>query len=242
MAYKFPTPLSITTTQFDVLVGGSGNTIANVGPGTSNQLLQSGGNAANPTYSTATYPPTATGTGTILRADGTNWSATTATYPTTAGTSGNLLTSDGTNWTSSAPPAAGLGYTLALVNRDDSSDPADGITYFMCTNQFIQFTASGNAATRLYVPKAGTATKVYGAITVGGTLGSTENSTLSLRLNNTTDTTISNALKLSTASNAFNATISVAVVAGDYFEFKFVSASWATNPLNVCFSGTIYIS
>ncbi len=70
-------------TQYDVLVGGASNAISSVGPGSSGQVLQSGGNAANPAYSTATYPATATGTGTILRADGTNWSATTTTYPNT---------------------------------------------------------------------------------------------------------------------------------------------------------------
>lgn len=71
-------------TQYDVLVGSSTtSTIASVGPGSAGQVLQSGGNAANPAYSTATYPSTATSTGTILRADGTNWLATTSTYPNT---------------------------------------------------------------------------------------------------------------------------------------------------------------
>jgi|HubBroStandDraft_3_1064219.scaffolds.fasta_scaffold00795_7 hypothetical protein len=59
----FPTQPSIpviTTTQFDVLVGGAGNTISGVGPGSANQVLQSGGGAANPAYSTATYPATTT--------------------------------------------------------------------------------------------------------------------------------------------------------------------------------------
>jgi len=49
-----------TVTQFDVLVGGSGGAIASVGPGSAGQVLQSGGNAANPVYSTATYPLTTT--------------------------------------------------------------------------------------------------------------------------------------------------------------------------------------
>lgn len=52
------------------------------GTATANKVLQSGATAA-PTWSTATYPSTATGTGTILRADGTNWVASTATYPNT---------------------------------------------------------------------------------------------------------------------------------------------------------------
>jgi len=47
-------------TQYDVLVGAASNLISSVGPGTALQVLQSGGNAANPAYSTATYPATTT--------------------------------------------------------------------------------------------------------------------------------------------------------------------------------------
>ena len=52
------------------------------GTSTAGQILRSGASSA-PSWSTATFPSTATSTGTILRADGTNWVATTATYPTT---------------------------------------------------------------------------------------------------------------------------------------------------------------
>lgn len=52
------------------------------GTATAGQMLRSGASSA-PTWSTATFPSTATTTGTILRADGTNWVATTATYPAT---------------------------------------------------------------------------------------------------------------------------------------------------------------
>lgn len=66
----------VTTTQYDVLVGAASNGISNVGPGTAGQVLQSGGNAANPAYSTATYPSTAGNTGNVLTSDGTNWIST----------------------------------------------------------------------------------------------------------------------------------------------------------------------
>jgi hypothetical protein len=108
-----------TITQFDALVGGATNLIANVGPGSSGQVLQSGGNAANPAYSTATFPATATGTGTILRADGTNWSATTATYPNST-TSQQLLFSSANNvigeltTANSKLPATNASGTLAM--------------------------------------------------------------------------------------------------------------------------------
>lgn len=86
----------VTTTQFDVLVGAASNGISSIGPGSAGQVLQSGGAASNPAYSTATFPSTATVTGTILRADGTNWVATTATYPSTT-TSQQILYSTANN-------------------------------------------------------------------------------------------------------------------------------------------------
>lgn len=71
-------------TNHALLVGAGTTTITKVGPtATAGQVLQSAGAAADPAFSTATYPSTATGTGTILRADGTNWSPTTSTYPNT---------------------------------------------------------------------------------------------------------------------------------------------------------------
>lgn len=84
-------------TNHAVLVGAGTSTITKVGPSaTAGQVFQSAGAAADPAFSTATYPSTATGTGTILRADGTNWSATTATYPNTT-TANQLLYSSATN-------------------------------------------------------------------------------------------------------------------------------------------------
>ena len=65
------------------------------GPGTTGNMLQSNA-AAAPSFSTATYPSTATSTGTILRANGTNWVATTATYPATT-TSQQILYSTAAN-------------------------------------------------------------------------------------------------------------------------------------------------
>lgn len=63
--------ISGTTTQFDVIVGAGSNTVGSVGPGSAGQVLQSAGAAANPAYSTATYPSTATANG-ILYASAAN--------------------------------------------------------------------------------------------------------------------------------------------------------------------------
>jgi hypothetical protein len=59
------------------------NNCVNEPTAASGTVLQGQGVGTASTFSIATYPSTATGTGTILRADGTNWSATTSTYPNT---------------------------------------------------------------------------------------------------------------------------------------------------------------
>jgi hypothetical protein len=71
--------------------------------GSAGQILRSGGAAALPAWSTATYPATAGSAGKVLKSDGTNFVSSTETYAV-PGTSGNLMISDGTNWTSAAVP------------------------------------------------------------------------------------------------------------------------------------------
>lgn len=62
---------------------------------TANQVLLSGSNAA-PSWSTATYPATASSAGTVLRANGTNWAASTSTFADTYGAN-TILYASGAN-------------------------------------------------------------------------------------------------------------------------------------------------
>lgn len=116
------TGITGTTTQYAVIVGAGVNTVASVGPSaTAGQVLQSGGGAANPSYSTATYPSTATGTGTFLRANGTNWLASTATLPNTAAQGDLLYGSAANTWTSLAKNTTATRY---ISNTGTSNNPA----------------------------------------------------------------------------------------------------------------------
>lgn len=127
-----------TVTQYGVLVGGASNAVASTAVGSAGQVLQSSGAGVNPAYSTATFPSTATSTGTILRANGTNWVATTATYPTT--TSANQIL-----YSSSANVVAGLTSAAnSIVLTDASSVPSLGTSLL---NDFT-FTTSTAGATR----------------------------------------------------------------------------------------------
>lgn len=193
---------------------------------TSGKVLQGQGVGTTSAFSTATYPSTATSTGVILRADGTNWVATTATYPTTAGSAGNALTSDGTNFNSTAYK----GYSLYL--QTDTQSPSDSTTFYWGQSAaFADITTAGTSRTKLYIPQAGTITSCFGGVTVQGTLGSNENCTVGIRLNDTSNTNVTTSLQLTAASNAFsNSGLSIAVAAGDFIEFFVTTPAWVTNP------------
>jgi hypothetical protein len=65
-----------------LVTGATGIPSILAGPGATGKMLQSNA-AAAPSFSTATYPSVAPTTGTLLRANGTNWVATTSTFADT---------------------------------------------------------------------------------------------------------------------------------------------------------------
>ena len=207
----------------------------NIVTAASGKVLQGAGVGVAPAFSTATYPSTATGTGKILRADGTNWVETTATYPDTAGASSNLLVSNGTNWVSAT--ATGNANFLQGM-RTNSGSPADATTYYLGVGSGFSSTTSITAFRMFIVPFDYTITTVYGVFTVGGTLGSSENCTLFLRKNNTTNTNISTTIQLTSSTVSVNNTgLSISLVAGDYISWGFTGPTWTTNPTSVSFAG-----
>ncbi len=226
---------TVTNTDHGVLIGRGAAAIEATAAGSAGQILQSGGAAANPVYSTATYPATATTTGQILRADGTNWTGTTATYPNTAGTSGNVLTSDGTNWTSATPS----GGSFFIPGNSSLTAFADSTTYNLVIFGSGAVSAS-SAGTRTYIPKACTLTVFYGFATRTGT-ASTESITVAIRLNDTSNTNITTSLNIGPAtSTAFSNTgLGLSLAQGDFIDVIVIVPSMATNPTNVAWRYTI---
>lgn len=121
-----------------------------------------------------------------------------------------------------------------------SFDPVDVTTYYE-GGQYAVPLASAGGLRPVYIPRSGTIKAVYLSF-VNGVPGTAETSTISLRKNNTTDTTLSSVVDNSAGLQAVAATgLAVAVAAGDYVEIKWVTPAWATNPTAVLLSGTIYI-
>lgn len=144
------------------------------------------------------------------------------------------------------PPAssgggASLGYTLMLT-AGAGANPVTNTTYFVggCVASWIVSSTEG--ACRVYVPKAGTIKAVYLDFSVLTVLGSAETSTISVRLNNTTDTTISSSVTNSSTNDPFsNTALSIAVAAGDFIELKWVTPAWGTPPTGVRVTATVSI-
>lgn len=120
-----------------------------------------------------------------------------------------------------------------------ASNPADATTYYFAQG------ASGWGATdgnnRLYIPRAGKIVKVR--IVIQGTTGTSETSTVSIRLNSTTDTTVVSTVNLSTLPyTAVNSALSIAVAEDDYINVKWVTPTWVTNPTSLVFSAQIWVT
>ncbi len=119
-----------------------------------------------------------------------------------------------------------------------TSSPADNATiYFGMLPKAPTTTAN---ISKVYIRKAGTI-KIAEIYCYSGTAGTNQAWSGYVRLNNTTDTLIQT-LSVATNERRFsNTALSIAVVAGDYIEIKFINPTWATNPLSTIFGGYIYI-
>ncbi len=209
------------------------------GTATANKVLMSGATAA-PVWSTPAFPNASATTRKIIVSDGTDWVASTETYAV-PGTSGNVLTSNGTNWTSAAPASASAFFgSVQTQGVAGTSNPADSTTYYMINGQSMTTSTSSFACSnRFYAPVACTITKVYGAFKISGTLATTENCTLFLRKNDTTNTTVLGGIQLTSADVPVSVTgLSISLAAGDFLSFGFTCPAWATNPTGVGFAGT----
>lgn len=125
--------------------------------------------------------------------------------------------------------------TLSLINVA----PADSSTYYM--SPFALATGLPTVATdgKLRVARTGKIIAVYLDGVAGGGPTS-ENSTFSIRLNNTTDTTISSAVAFNASPIAIsNTALSIAVTVGDYINVKWATPAWVTNPTGVYLTAQI---
>ncbi len=140
--------------------------------GGSGTLMQSAGTSSIPTFTTATYPSVATSSGTILRANGTNWVASTSTFADTYAAS-TLLYSNGTNTVTGLATA-----NSAALITNSSGVPAWSST--MTNGQLIIGNTGGTPTAAALTAGTGiTITNSTGSITVTAKTGGMNWSTIS---------------------------------------------------------------
>lgn len=129
-----------------------------------------------------------------------------------------------------------LGYTLSVQAL--TSSPTDAQTIYFGNLPKAPVTTAN--ISKVYIPKTGTIKRAE-IYCYSGTAGTNQAWSGYVRLNNATDTLIAT-LSVATNERVFsNSSLSIAVVAGDYIEIKFINPTWATNPLTTIFGGYIYI-
>jgi hypothetical protein len=133
------------------------------------------------------------------------------------------------------PQLNSKGYTLSVTST--VGNLLSGTTYYFGSFGRANITAADQS--RVYIPKTGTIKKAY--ITQGAaTAGTTVSITISIRLNNTTDTLVATSTAVGTFRTFINNALSISVTEGDYIEMKVTNTS-ATAPTSVVYGGTIYI-
>lgn len=131
-----------------------------------------------------------------------------------------------------------LPYTLPILAANQATTTDGQTIYFGGTAALAPGTTAN--LNPIYVPKAGTVKAVY-LFANAGTAGTNEAWVTSLRLNNSTNTQIAS-VSANTANRLWtNTSMSVAVAAGDRLEITSTLPTFATNPANVRWGGTIYL-
>lgn len=227
------TAASLTASNGGIIYSTASAMAVLAGTATAGQMLRSGASAA-PTWSTATFPSTATSAGTFLRADGTNWLASTMTLPNTSA-AGTILASGSAN-TVSATATPTLGVAGSVVGSIAFANATSGsITLSPVTGALGSVTLTMPAATDTIAVLAASqafTNKTYNGLTITSSTGTltvangktlTANSTLTLAGTDSKTLTVSN---------------SGTLAGGDSFTLAIAASKTLTVSNSLTFTGT----
>jgi hypothetical protein len=131
--------------------------------------------------------------------------------------------------------------TFTIRMQMAGQSPADATTYYVG-----EINVSLNTTATLYRTTMPYASKLIGAVISAVNISATattEASTINFRLNNTTDTLLSNAVAFGNnlTVNLYPVTgLNVTVAANDVFNIKWTTPTWATNPTSATLLVTLY--
>lgn len=135
------------------------------------------------------------------------------------------------------------GYNICWESGNQVINPGDATTYYVGAVPLSTPSTTADRR-RFYFVKDGTIklASIEFAV-ISGTLSTAETSSAWIRINNTTDYLISSSITNDAINTRFyNSSLSVSVTTSDYFEIKWTTPTWVTNPTQVGWSGTIFIN
>lgn len=131
-----------------------------------------------------------------------------------------------------ATARATIGGTYTVMTVSNNVTPTDGATLYIGGG--VTWFGSLQQYSSLYLVRPGTITAVNAQFHVGGTLGSGESSSLYIRVNATTDYLVSSSVVHNARTTRVRVTgLNIPIGASDFFEYKWVCPTWATDPSNV---------
>lgn len=134
-----------------------------------------------------------------------------------------------------------VGYSVRFMSGGGGF--ADSTTYYGSLGNDAASTSDTLGSKRFLIPIDGTITAVYGGVTLGPAIGTSENVSIYINVNSSTDVTITTTSQWDSSSLTFsNAAMSQAVSAGDYITLKWVTPAWVTNPNGVTISCSVFIT
>lgn len=167
--------------------------------------------------------------------------AATVTFPTSTSTLATLALAETlTNKTISKTANTTTGFYFGMEFACQTSTPLDATTYYFGFPYDVSMVNTTSARRQKIIPFARTLRAA--AITISATAGATtEASTFSARINDTTDVLLSSAITMDQSLQTFAVTgLSQAIAANDKIEIKVLTPTWTTNPTTVRASVTLF--
>lgn len=149
--------------------------------------------------------------------------------------------------TSSSPVGAvPISASYVITTPNNSLAPQANLTFYGGSGTFTSVSSYADSR-RIYFPQAGTLETVYIAALQTGTKGSSEQASVYIRINNTTDYLITNTAAMDAPINGYNVwstdTLTLPIVAGDYFEIKIVMPpTFVTRPGIESLIATVFVA